>query len=125
MVSAAVNQEEIAVAVNKPIIEIDKATLDEIVRRIRSIATPEKIILFGSAVHGRMTPDSDIDLLIIEPDSADRRKEYVLIRRALRDIAYSFDIVLVTSEYFESTKEVIGGIAYPAHTEGRVLYAAA
>ncbi len=103
---------------------VDQATLHEIVRRILSVASPEKIILFGSAATGSMTADSDIDLLIIEQDISDRRQEYVRIRRALRDIAFPFDIILTTSDYFESTKNVVGGIAYPVNKEGRVLYAA-
>ena len=104
---------------------IDQATLDEIVQRILSVASPEKIILFGSAVTGEITEDSDIDLLIIEPSIDDRQHEYVRIRRALRDIALPFDIVLISSDYFESTKDIVGGIAYPVNREGRVLYAAA
>lgn len=104
---------------------IDQATLDEIIRRILAVASPEKIILFGSAATGTMTADSDIDLLIVKRDITDRRQEYVCIRRALRDIAFPFDIILTTNDYFESTKNVIGGIAYPVNKEGRVLYAAA
>ncbi len=45
-----------------PAITIDQATLDEIVRRILSVASPEKIILFGSAT-GEMIADSHLDLL--------------------------------------------------------------
>ena len=104
---------------------IDQATLDEIIRRILAVASPEKIILFGSAATGTMTADSDIDLLIVKRDITDRRQEYVRIRRALRDIAFPFDIILTTSDYYESTKDVVGGIAYPVNKEGRVLYAAA
>ena len=104
---------------------IDQATLDEIVQRILSVASLEKIILFGSAVTSEMTEDSDIDLLIIEPSIDDRQQEYVRIRRALRDIPLPFDVVLISSDYFESTKDIVGGIAYPVNREGRVLYAAA
>jgi hypothetical protein len=31
----------------------------------------------------------------------------------------------MSSERFEATKDVIGGIAYPAHKYGRILYQAA
>ncbi len=104
---------------------IGQATLDEIIRRILAVASPEKIILLGSAATGTMTADSDIDLLIVKRDITDCRKEYVCIRRVLRDIAFPFDINLTTSDYYESTKDVVGGIAYPVNKEGRVLYAAA
>jgi len=39
----------------------------EIVRRILAVAKPDRVIVFGSAAAGRMTADSDIDLLVVEP----------------------------------------------------------
>ncbi len=104
---------------------IDDITIREIVRRILSVAKPDKVILFGSAATGEMTPDSDIDLLIVEPDTSDRRNEYVRIIKALWDIQYPFDVLFITTEWFEQSKDVIGGIAYPADKYGRVIYDAA
>jgi len=46
------------------VVAIDQELIDEIIRRVRSAATPQQIILFGSAAAGRMTRDSDIDLLV-------------------------------------------------------------
>jgi predicted nucleotidyltransferase len=40
--------------------------LNEIIRRIVEVAQPEKIILFGSAARGEMSPNSDLDLLVIK-----------------------------------------------------------
>ena len=40
--------------------------VNEIVHRIFSVAKPDKIILFGSAISEQLTLDSDIDLLIVE-----------------------------------------------------------
>jgi len=104
---------------------INDALIDEIVRRIRSVADPDRIILFGSAATGEMTRDSDIDLLIVEAGPTDRREEYVRIRQALRGMGYPFDILFITTDWFEASKNVIGGIAYPANKQGKVIYAAA
>lgn len=101
---------------------LDDSLVTEIVRRILSTTTPDKIILFGSAAAGRMGPDSDIDLLIIEPDSGDRRKKSVQIDEVLDGLGYPFDVIVISTEWFEASKEVIGGIAYPAHKYGRVIY---
>ena len=106
-------------------VTVSQQTISEIVQRILSVAAPERIVLFGSAANDTMTEDSDIDLLIVLPQIADRNKEYLRIRRALRDVPYPFDLVLVTSQWFEATKGMIGGIAYPAETEGCVIYDAA
>ena len=107
------------------IMGIDEDTIREIVRRILSVTKPDKIILFGSAATGGMTRDSDIDLLIVEPDTSDRRNEYVRIIKALWDIRYPFDVLFITAEWFEQSKDVIGGIAYPANKYGKVIYDAA
>ncbi len=104
---------------------IDENLVKEIVPRILSVTRPDRIILFGSAVTGTMTRDSDIDLLIVEPEPGDRRKEYVHIRRALRGMGYPFDIIMISKKWFEESRHVIGGVAYPADKYGKVIYEAA
>jgi uncharacterized protein len=104
---------------------VDETLTQEIVRRILTVAEPDSIILFGSAATGQMTCDSDIDLLVVEPAPENTRSESVRIRRALGDIGYPVDVIVIATARFEETKSVIGGIAYPAHKFGRVLYAAA
>jgi len=104
---------------------VDEQTIQEIVRRILTVAKPDKIILFGSAATGQMTRDSDIDLLIVEPDVSEQRKEYVCIREALGNLGYPFDLLFISTEWFEDSKNVIGGIAYPANKYGKVIYDAA
>jgi predicted nucleotidyltransferase len=104
---------------------LDDVLLREIVRRVLTVVRPEKIILFGSAATGRMDKDSDIDLLIIETAPGNRHHESVAITRAIGDVHFPVDVKVIASERFEATKNVVGGIAYPAHKYGRVLYEAA
>jgi predicted nucleotidyltransferase len=103
---------------------IDESLTWEIVRRVLAVAQAERIILFGSAAAGTMTPDSDIDLLVVEPAPQDTRKMSVLIGDALRGLGFPFDVVVMASERFEETKDLIGGLAYPADKYGRVIYEA-
>lgn len=103
---------------------IDDSLTSEIVRRILTVARPDRIILFGSAATGQMTRDSDIDLLIVETAPANRHQESVKIRSAIGDIDYPVDVIVIPTERFEATKHIFGGIAYPAHKYGRVLYEA-
>ena len=104
---------------------VDETLLEEVVRRVLTVARPERIILFGSAATGQMTEDSDLDLLVVEPAPANTRDRSVRIRRALGDVQYPVDVIVMSSERFEETKNIIGGIAYPAQKYGRVLYEAA
>jgi predicted nucleotidyltransferase len=104
---------------------IDETLIKEIIRRILTVASPDRVILFGSAATGQMTRDSDIDLLIVEADPGDRREESVLIDSVLGGLDYPFDIIVISTEWFEESKGVIGGIAYPANKYGKVVYEAA
>jgi predicted nucleotidyltransferase len=104
---------------------MDEAMFSEIVRRVLRVARPDRIILFGSAATGRMTKDSDIDLLIVEPAPKNRHEESVAITDAIGDVRVPVDVKIIATGRFEATKNIIGGIAYPAHKYGRVLYDAA
>ena len=101
---------------------VDQAFLDEVVRRILAVRQPDRIILFGSAAAGTMGPDSDVDLLVLERDPASIREEMLVLRDAIGSMGMSFDVIVMRTERFEETKEVIGGLAYPANKYGRVLY---
>lgn len=103
--------------------QVDDALIDEIVRRVRTVASPDRIILFGSAASGNMDADSDIDLLVVDHDPGNRRRASVRIDEALSGLGYPFDVIVMTTDWFEASKDVIGGIAYPAHHYGKVIYA--
>ncbi|MGH7334469.1 MAG: nucleotidyltransferase domain-containing protein [Candidatus Rokuibacteriota bacterium] len=83
-----------------------------------------KIILFGSRARGDARPDSDFDLLVVLGTVTPReiRPLRVSLYRALRDIGVSAEPWVMSEEEFEETKAVIGGLAYPAATEGVLLY---
>jgi predicted nucleotidyltransferase len=104
---------------------VDETLLNEIVRRVLSVARPDRIILFGSAAAGQMTKDSDIDLLVVEPAPANTHERRVEIRGAVGDVGYPVDVIVMPTERFERTKRLVGGIAYPANKYGRILYEAA
>ena len=104
---------------------VDETLLNEVVRRVLTVARPDRIILFGSAATGQMTEDSDLDLLVVDPEPANTRDRSIRIRRALGDVHYPVDVIVMSSERFEETKNIVGGIAYPARKYGRVLYEAA
>jgi predicted nucleotidyltransferase len=104
---------------------IDDTLVREIVRRMLGVARPDRIILFGSAATGPMTRDSDIDLLVVAPASSNTLDERVRLYKALRGLGFPFDVFIIGSDRFEETKNIFGGIAYPANKYGRVIYEAA
>ncbi len=80
-----------------------------------------KIILYGSRVKGTATAESDFDLLVVESDPVAKREEMLRLRRSLDDLPIPIDIWVMGEREFEETKEIIGGLAYPAHRYGVVL----
>lgn len=104
---------------------LDDVLTKEIVRRILSVACPDRVIVFGSAATGQMTFDSDIDLLVLESCQEKPRDESCRIRSALGGLGFPFDVVVMATDRFEETKDVIGGIAYPAQKYGKVIFESA
>jgi predicted nucleotidyltransferase len=81
-----------------------------------------RVILYGSRAQGNATEDSDFDLLVVEKDPVSKREEMRRIRESLSDVEYPVDVWIMGEEEFEETRNVIGGLAYPAHKYGVVLY---
>ena len=77
-----------------------------------------RIILYGSRAHGTASPESDFDLLVIETEPVSKRDEMQRLRRAVHDLPYPVDVWVMGEQEFEETKNVIGGLAYPAHKYG-------
>jgi predicted nucleotidyltransferase len=74
---------------------IDDGLTREIVRRILSVSEPDRIILFGSAATGKMTRDSDIDLLVVAPSPSNTIAERLQLRRSLRGLPFPFDVFII------------------------------
>ncbi len=81
-----------------------------------------RVILYGSRAQGSATEDSDFDLLVVEKDPVSKREEMRRLRQALSDLDYPVDVWVMGAEEFEETRNVIGGLAYPAHKYGVLLY---
>ena len=85
---------------------------------------PEKIILFGSYAYGTPTEDSDLDICITQKSISSKIKEKSTIRKALKNIKISKDILLETTQYFlsHSDEKWINTALYDARHKGIVLY---
>ncbi len=103
---------------------IDESLIQEIVRRVLTVCVPERIILFGTAARDEMPPDSDIDLLVLESAPATPWERSQEIRQTLRVMGFPFDVIVMPTRDFEETKDVVGGLAFPANKYGRVVYGA-
>ncbi len=90
--------------------------------RIARDFDPLRIVLFGSHARGDAQPDSDIDLLVVLAEAPNKRQAAIEIRRALRDLPVSKDIVVTTPDEIARRGDLIGPVLRPALREGKVLY---
>jgi predicted nucleotidyltransferase len=102
-----------------------ESVVNRIVARILEVAKPTKIILFGSAARGKMTENSDLDLLVVVPAGVHRRRTAQKIYRNLIGVGFAADIIVVTEDDVERFRGHQGMIIMPAMEEGKTLYAAA
>ena len=103
----------------------DLSITNELKNRLLSIDEEHrirKVILYGSRARGTANVDSDYDILVIEKDPVAKRDEMRRFRRALGSLPCALDLWVMGSREFEETKEVIGGMAFPAHKYSQVLY---
>ncbi len=81
-----------------------------------------QVILYGSRARGVAAADSDFDLLVVEADPVPKREEMRRLRKAIGDLQVAVDVWVLGETEFEETKNVIGGLAYPASKYGLILY---
>ena len=97
-------------------------TIREAVTRLSADPRTQRIILFGSQARGDADAGSDIDLLVVESEVADRGAEMVRLRRLLRRLPAAFDVLVYTQGELDSWGKEPGSALYWALKEGKVLH---
>jgi predicted nucleotidyltransferase len=100
---------------------IAAALIDEAARRIVAAAPGARVVLFGSHARGQAGPDSDVDLLVIEPRVDDRLAEIVRLQRILAPLRLPADVIVVSEGHVEEWGDVESTMLHDALREGRVL----
>ncbi|ARA95206.1 MAG: nucleotidyltransferase domain-containing protein [Bacteroidetes bacterium] len=96
-----------------------QATVERLVKAL----APEQIWLFGSQVWGVPGAASDLDVLVIVPESNDSPAQRARqAHRALRGIALPMDILVKTRAEIEHTGTVPSSLVYKILREGRCVY---
>lgn len=98
-----------------------QAQIDSITKQLIQKYKPEKIILFGSAATGSMTPDSDLDFLLVKDDNKPRHERMVEVYRLIdKDIAADF--LVYTQEELATRLKMGDPFVKSVLSEGKVLY---
>ena len=91
---------------------------DQIVERFN----PCRVILFGSYASGAPTADSDVDILVVMANPPGWQEASRIKSKWQSQLPVRLQILFMESRQFEETRNVIGGIAYPATHGGKFLY---
>ena len=98
-----------------------EAELERILGILKNRIHPEKVILFGSLASGRLRPESDIDLLIVQ-DSKDPIFERTKKIETVLDRRYAADLIVLTPAELQSLLDSDNRYLKNIFCDGKVLY---
>lgn len=101
---------------------IPQETINQAVSKLVAAASPAKVILFGSYATGNVTEDSDLDLLVIEPQVVNKGLEMVRLRNAIGRVGIGVDLLVYSEKEVDEWGHLPGTALYWALKEGRVIY---
>lgn len=79
------------------------------------------MILFGSYARETADEGSDLDLMVIEQEVADKT-EYLRLRKAIGRIGTGVDVLIYSKDEAMRRSQVPGTVLYWAVKEGKVLH---
>lgn len=101
---------------------ISEKTIQQVVERLVAASNPSKVILFGSYARGEATEDSDLDLMVIEPEVLNSGEEMIRLHSAVGDVGVGVDVLVYSDKEAARRSQVPGTVLYWAFKEGKVLY---
>jgi uncharacterized protein len=102
---------------------LEPAQLAQAAERVAAAASgPATVIVFGSYARGDADDASDLDLVVIEPELANKADEYLRLKAAVGRIGVGVDLLLFARPDFDRRSQVPGTLAYWAKKEGKVLH---
>lgn len=106
--------------------ELSRSLLDEIVQRLVAVLHPVEVYLFGSHAGGNPDSDSDVDLLVVVPDTDVSCRELARRgRKCLWGMAVPVDLVVCTASERKKWSVVGCNLIHTVVEKGQQVYAAA
>lgn len=102
--------------------QVTEAEIEAIAQQIARDFDPVKVVLFGSRARGEAGPESDVDLLVVLDETANKHASAVAIQRSVGRFPVVKDIIVTTPEEIRRRGHLAGTVLRPALREGRTLY---
>lgn len=102
---------------------IPQGLLDQAIDRLKTEFQPDEIFLYGSHAWGTPHDNSDVDLLVIVPDSDEppiRRSQRA--HRCLRGLRLPKDVLVETRQEVNRVKDLRASLENAILNRGRRLY---
>ncbi len=102
-----------------------REVIQNILEKLISEYSPQKVILFGSYAYGEPNPDSDIDLLIVKETTERFIDRWVTVQRILTGTHYSIPLetFVLTPQEVEKRLAVGDHFIREIMEKGNILYA--
>lgn len=103
--------------------KLSAQTISDLAKKAALAASgPATVMLFGSYARGEAEDDSDLDLLVIEPELDNPADEYLRLRSAIGRIGIGVDLLLYSTAEFRKRSKIPGTLLFSAAREGKVLH---
>ena len=99
----------------------DEHLIAEAGRRLATAAPDARVILFGSRARGEARSDSDLDLLVIEPELKNSPHRVRATPRGTCNLGVPIALVVVPASHVDEWGHFEGTLLNDALREGRVL----
>ncbi|MBF0108806.1 MAG: nucleotidyltransferase domain-containing protein [Magnetococcales bacterium] len=101
---------------------IDESTIRRAAALLAEAIGPSRIILFGSFARGDAREESDLDLLVVEPEVGNRVREMTRLQQLLRPLRIPVDLLVCSRDEMEERRTHSSGAIYWALQEGRIIH---
>ena len=103
--------------------DLSKQLLYQITERLKESLNPQFIYLFGSHANNCADKDSDIDLLVVVPDTNTSNRELAYVgRNSLWGMKIPVDLIVCKKSELEKWSNVICNPIHTAVTKGYPIY---
>lgn len=98
---------------------MDETMIQKAVNRLLIAAPGSRVIVFGSQARGDARPDSDVDIMVVEPTVENRYEETVRLYQVLAPLVIAVDLLVVSAERFDYWCDTPNTVIHVAAHEGR------